>query len=184
MTTLIIHPKDNSTQFLEIIYKDIQDKTVVTGGVTPQELKELIASHDRIMMMGHGSPKGLFSVGAFNWQDGWKGYCIDKQFVPLLKTKKNSVYIWCNADQFVNKHELTGFYSGMFISEVGEARYCGLSRKVDQGVVDESNFEFVTLMSQHIDDEDMSAQVITKYWKFAQDNEVAGYNAHRLYKRG
>ena len=69
MKTLIVHPKDNSTTFLDVIYKDIPDQTLITGGITKTELKELIKSHDRVMMMGHGSPNGLFSVGQFSPDD-------------------------------------------------------------------------------------------------------------------
>ena len=65
MKTLIVHPKDDSTFFLDIVYKNIPNKTIITGGITKTELKELIKSHDRVMMMGHGSPGGLFSVGQF-----------------------------------------------------------------------------------------------------------------------
>ena len=84
MRTLVIHPKDSSTTFLDILYKDIPQKTIITGGVTKSELFELIQNHERIMMMGHGSPGGLFSVGKFK-ESG--AYIIDHTFVPILKGK-------------------------------------------------------------------------------------------------
>ena len=118
MKTLIIHPNDRSTDFLKPIYQSVIDATVITGGVSKDELYKLIESHNRVMMMGHGSPWGLFSCGKFNTNDS---YIIDNGTVHLLLQKKNSIFIWCNADKFVNRHELKGFYSGMFISEVGEA---------------------------------------------------------------
>ena len=65
MKTLIIHPADESTTFLDIVYKNIPDKTVVTGGISKMDVMKLIESHDRVMMMGHGSPGGLFNVGQF-----------------------------------------------------------------------------------------------------------------------
>jgi hypothetical protein len=37
------------------------------------------------------------------------------------------VFIWCNADQFMKRHQLRGFYSGMFISEVQEALMYGIA---------------------------------------------------------
>jgi hypothetical protein len=181
MKTLIIHPQDSSTDFLKVTYRNIKDKTVVTGDVTQRELKGLMKIHDRIMMMGHGSPNGLFSVGKFG---NTKGYIIDESMIDILSQRDNSVYIWCNADMFVDRFKLRGFYSGMFVSEVLEARYCGLSRKVDQGVVDESNFEFVALMDEYRASDDMPEKVIQAYRKFAQSNEVAGYNSQRLYVRG
>ena len=35
MKTLIIHPADPSTFFLDIVYESVQDKTLITGGVSP-----------------------------------------------------------------------------------------------------------------------------------------------------
>jgi len=115
MKTLVIHPKDSSTDFLKPIYENISDKTVITGGATPEQLVKLIESHDRIMMMGHGSPSGLFGIG-FN-----RLFVVDSGLVEHLNKKENNVFIWCNADRFVEAHNLKGLYSGMFISEVSEA---------------------------------------------------------------
>ena len=85
-------------------------------------------------------------------------FVISDDSAKLLSEKKENVFIWCNADEFVKKHsknffvnyfnnflffsfffffeisvptyftflDLKGFYSGMFISEVEEAEYCGL----------------------------------------------------------
>ncbi len=66
--------------------------------------------------MGHGSPKGLFGIN-FN-----RSYVIDEDTVDSLQYKK-CIFIWCHADQFVKEHNLKGFHSGMFISEVGEIGY-------------------------------------------------------------
>jgi len=98
MKTLIVHPKDDTTSFLDIVYTPIPNKTVITGGISKEDLRELIEQHDRVMMMGHGSPGGLFSVGQFK---DTHGFIIDHTMVPLLEKKDNSVFIWCNADMFV-----------------------------------------------------------------------------------
>ena len=66
MKTLIIHPADESTTFLDIVYKNIPNKTVVKGGCSKMDVMNLIKEHDRVMMMGHGSPGGLFSIGQFD----------------------------------------------------------------------------------------------------------------------
>lgn len=180
MSTLIIHPEDPSTSFLDIVYSGIPDKTLVTGGVSVTELAEMIDNHDRIMMMGHGSPWGLFSVGKFKNSGG---YIIDNSLVWLLSQKKNNVYIWCNADQFVKRHQLGGFYSGMFISEVGEAYYCGLPGTT-QDIVDESNFGFCHILSEYINEDKNTIynNVKMEYGLIAKDNPVALYNHKRLYK--
>lgn len=180
MKTLIIHPEDASTSFLDIVYTPIEDKTIITGGVSKTDVIKLINEHDRIMMMGHGSPGGLFSVGKF---PGSGAYIIDQTIVPYLKNKDNSVFIWCNADRFVDVFGLKGFYSGMFISEVGEAYYCGLPG-TEQDQVDESNYGFCNIISKYINnDKNIMYENVTKeYGLIAEQNPVAFYNNNRLYK--
>lgn len=175
--TLIIHPTDRSTDFLKPIYSKISDATIMVSG-TKDRVNEEIMKHDRIMMMGHGSPWGLFSVGKFI---GSNGYIIDHDTVELLRDKQN-VFIWCNADKFVNKHQLDGFYSGMFISEVGEAIYCGLPG-TPQSVVDESNNTFAELLGSVINKPLNEAYEYTKHYYdiLAEANPVALYNSNRLY---
>ena len=179
MKTLIIHPKDKSTQFLDIVYDKIPNKTVITGGITKDEVRKLIEEHDRVMMCGHGAPMGLFSVGQFPKSGG---LIIDHTMVEVLSKKDNSIFIWCNADQFVNNFKLKGFFSGMFISEVGEAYYCGLPG-TKQEVVDESNFGFCELLSECINEpqEKMYEEIRKNYGKIAEENPVALYNHNRLY---
>jgi len=180
MKTLVIHPLDGSTQFLEITYQDIKDKTVITGGISKYEVMKLIESHDRVMLMGHGSPFGLFSMGRF--ENTLNGYIIDQTTVEVLSKKSNVVYIWCNADQFVNRFDLKGFYSGMFISEVGEANYCGVYG-TNQSIVDESNYGFVKIVGESINNEleTVYDTVKSQYGELIETNKVAKYNQTRLY---
>ena len=86
--SLIIHPKDDTTQFLDIVYNPIPNKTIITGGVTLDEVNKLIEEHDRVIMCGHGSPIGLFSVGQFITR---KGYVISDSTIDVLKKKNNSI---------------------------------------------------------------------------------------------
>lgn len=189
MKTLVIHPEDHSTDFLKPIYANVTNATIVTGGVTKEDVAEMIKTHDRVMMMGHGSPFGLFSVGKFkskpyivNGVSYGSAYVIDNEMVPLLNEKENNVFIWCNADKFVNKHDLKGFYSGMFISEVGEAIYCGLPG-TEQDQVDASNNYFAELLGEVINEplKDAYFHVLDNYGLLAEDNPVALYNYNRLY---
>lgn len=174
MKTLIIHPRDVSTDFLKPIYNNIEDKTVLTEGTRKKIIQE-IKRHDRIMMMGHGSPSGLFSIGRFD-----SLYAIDKSLVEVLK-EKECVFIWCNADKFVDRHGLKGFYSGMFISEVSEAVYCGFL--TDQNTVDESNNSFALWLGEVINSplNEMYSSLLPKYQILAEANKVAAYNQKRLY---
>ncbi len=180
--TLVVHPLDSSTDFLKPIYENIPIKTVVTGGITKYEVIKLIEQHDRIMMMGHGSPGGLFNRD-FNYCGS---YIIDETMVPLLKTK-DCVFIWCNADEFVKRHKLKGFFSGMFVSEVGEAFYCKVKLPIEndqrQKIVTESNDAFAQIVGQHINKKpkDMFDRVKREYGVLTDTNPVASYNHKRLY---
>jgi hypothetical protein len=180
MKTLIIHPEDSSTTFLKAVYQPVPDKTVITGGVTREQLSELIALHDRVMMLGHGCQAGLLSVGQF---PGAGIFLVDNRLVPYLEKKKNSVFIWCNADHFVEYYELDGFYSGMFVSEVGEAEVMGLS-EITQDVVDQSNHYFGHIAGKYINDSSpatICGNVKREYGVLVPVNPVVSYNHERLY---
>ena len=183
MKTLVIHPQDKSTEFLIPIYMnlksfpDFDDVTIIRGEQTKDEVNQLIEEHDRIMMMGHGSPGGLFSIGQF----GAQGFIINYSTVPLLQDKE-CIFIWCNADRFVEANNLKGLYSGMFISEVGEANYCGLPG-TPQDIVDESNNYFAkelgSVSERSLDE--MYHHIKYTYGILTESNAVAEYNNNRLY---
>ena len=178
MNTLVIHPDDRSTDFLKPIYAHIK-ATVITGGVSKRDVLKMIQEHDRTIMMGHGSPQGLFSIGKF---PGSSGYVIDDEIVNALSITQNNIFIWCNADKFVEKHKLKGFYSGMFISEVSEAYYCGLSG-TSQEVVTESNDAFAKWLG-YVRNKPLYEtyyDIVNEYGVLAKTNPVALYNNSRLY---
>jgi len=166
MKTLVIHPDDRSTDFLKQIY-DGRGFTVETArkgnGYSKRKFINQIKAHDRIIMMGHGYPGGLF----YSY--------INPSMVYLLR-KKTCVCIWCNADQFVNRYGLKGFYTGMFISEVGEASWFDI--KTDQESVDISNQLFTSLVTDYIDLENPQPIIKAKY---VGDCDVIRFNNDRLY---
>lgn len=173
--TLIIHPKDSSTDFLKPIYEDIPYKTVISGGLTRLHVLSEIKSHDRIIMMGHGSPIGLFGIN-FDCT-----YIIDELAAEFLRGKEN-YFIWCYASDFVKKNKLNGFSTGMFISETSEANYHNVkASKID---VDHSNQVFASLMRENIMKEQTETykNVSESYDTYATfyNNSVAKYNHERL----
>ena len=179
MKTLIVHPNDNSTNFLCPIYERIENKTVIRGGVTKKALLKIANKHDRIMMMGHGSKLGLLAVSQF-YGEGHEDYIIDKNFVSSLSNKDN-VFIWCHADMFVNQHQLNGFYSGMFISEVLEAYM--YDYEVSQKTIDKSNNVFSKIVSNYINQSSsiIYENVKKEYGSLAKTNPIAKYNHERLF---
>jgi len=184
MKILIIHPDDRTTDFLTPIYMNLKsfpnfdDVTIIRGGMTKDEVNEEIKQHDRIMMMGHGAPMGLFSIGKFK---GNGSYIIDGHTTPLLRDKE-CIFIWCNADRFIEANNLKGLYSGMFISEVTEAAYCGLPN-TPQDIVNESNDFFAKEFGLVSDKPLIEAFEYIKdsYGTLTENNPVAKYNHHRLY---
>jgi hypothetical protein len=180
MTTLVIHPADKSTDFLRPIYQDLKHKTVITGPITRDGLHALIKAHDRIIGLGHGSPSGLFSMSS----GGFGSYILGAGEVEVLRGKE-LVSIWCHASQFMERHRLNGLYSGMFISEVSEARYYGLN-EVTQADVNESNDAFAKILGREMirnphEEFMLWGRVKIQYTELANWNLVAEYNSGRWF---
>lgn len=178
MKTLIIHPEDPTTTFLSPIYANLKSKTVVKGGATKSELRTLIDRHDRFLMLGHGLPEGLLNTGSF---EDTGLFVIDETIVGFLRTKKENLFIWCHADQFVRNHELSGICSGMFISELGEARSYGY-KDVVWNIVNQSNYRFSEIISRYINEplEILYIKLISEYGILAKSNPIANFNMERL----
>ena len=179
MKTLVIHPDDRSTDFLRPIYQNIPDATVITKNISAHTLRDVIRVSDQIIMLGHGSPSGLFNVSGI----GQGLFAIGSYHADMLRNKK-CIYIWCNADQFVREHNLPGLYTGMFISEVAEANYCRVL--TEQKQVDDSNNLFAELLGKYLvnyttDYEAVYWAIEEEYGKLAEVNAVAKYNHERWY---
>jgi len=176
--TLVIHPRDYSTDFLEPIYSGIKDATVLRGSFSKEYVRELVEEADRVIMLGHGSPSGLFSVGQFNGCTN--GMIIDESMVAALGRKKNNMYIWCHANQFVEKYHLNGFYSGMFISEYGEASYCRVYADRSVYEVETSNDLFAEVVGKNVLSEAKEIYFRAKADYYLPNSEVNYYNSERL----
>ena len=182
MKTLVIHPDDRSTDFLKPIYNNIKEKTIVTNHTQIEKsIINMIENHDQVIMLGHGSPSGLFSI-SFDFNHIKTSFVVGAEHVESLREKLSNVFIWCNADIFVKNNNLKGFYSGMFISEVGEAQFCGYSNPT-QEEVDESNNTFAILLGDIITEGHSAAYNYVKqtYGELAKRNRIAKYNWNRLY---
>jgi len=175
--TLIIHPFDRSTFFLGKTYESIKNKQLITQGASKDEIRNLIKESSRIMLMGHGSPNGLFSVGQFG--PDTRGYVIDETMVEVLRGKK-LITIWCHANQFIERHKLNAF-SSMFCSEYSECSYEGV-KGVKRGMVEESNDAFASIVGSHINSsiKTLHKSVIREYGVLGEVNPVAAYNNSRL----
>lgn len=176
---LVIHPSDPSTNFLCRIYRDI-NCTVIRNPISKSKLKKMMVDADRIIMLGHGTEQGLIG---FRDGRGLSNPVIDSNLVYILREKKESVYIWCNADQFVEKYKLSGFSTGMFISEEDEAIQFGIFDSLN-GDIDASNEVFAFNVGVSINNgggaKEICQQLFENYEDFIEKG-VVYYNQERFY---
>ena len=108
---------------------------VVTDYRSTKEMGHLlhhVSTQERIMLLGHGSDKGLF----FREDDSKDEF--DKVIVGhahayhLRKHGGNIVAVWCNADQFARAEGLHGLFSGMIITELCEAEQYRIKTSQDE----------------------------------------------------
>ena len=147
MKTLVIHPKDKTTDFLAEIYAD-KNWTVINSNITTNKLIEQIKAHDRIVMLGHGTEYGLV---------GYNNYVINSALVHLL-VEKECVCIWCNANHFVFKHGLKGFNTGMIISEMEEAMAYDICCNQEQ--IEMSNVLFAEAVKKSVDTNNIITNIL------------------------
>ena len=166
MKTLIIHPNDNSTDFLAKSYSDLDCTLITDNYYGRSKLKELIKKHDRVIMMGHGSPSGLYTAD-YNT-------IIDSSLVYLLRDKI-CVCIWCYANEFFNKYELKGYATGMIISEVEEAYDLGV--KCTSMEVSDSNKLFTDSLKIALKEDLISESMKENY---IGDSEIIKFNKNSL----
>lgn len=165
MNTLVIHPYDPTTDFLGVIYKD-KYWTVIRENVSKKVLIENIKAHKRIVMLGHGYEGGLF---------GFDRVVINSELVYLLR-EKQCVCIWCNAQYFVEKYELKGFYTGMIISDDMEANMYCVNTEPEE--IKESNALFAKAILAGIDKKDMLTEVANNY---KGNTDIIEFNAENLF---
>lgn len=113
--TLVIHPDDCTTDFLKAIYEG-KGYDVITDTNDDDYVRQEIANHDRIIMLGHGTPYGLIN------SPYGISYIIDDTHADLLRDKE-TISIWCYSNQYFERNDIGGFHTGMIISETVEEQY-------------------------------------------------------------
>ena len=146
MRILFVHPTDPSTAFGSIIYQDYlqwDDVTLITGNsISRKDIREAIQSHDRIVFIGHGTELGFCDMKS------WR-YLITLEDLQFLRNKE-VICFWCNANIFAEKCDLNAFATGMFVSELQEAKTYNLPE--DQNLIDYSNTLMCNILSRCIFD--------------------------------
>ena len=171
-TIVVIHPADETTDFLKASYEGLAadtdcDVIVVDFNSSHSHLKEVLKIADLVVMMGHGTEDGLMGFGRF---------VVNSSLVYLLR-EKVGFYVWCNADKFVKKYGLGGFYTGMIISEAAEAELEGVNATEDE--ILESNFELAKWLGFALRDDENALHIMEMY--YGSDSDVMAFNKARMY---
>lgn len=149
---LVIHPKDTTTTVLAALYEGLQVCSL-DQGYSKREINHALRhtpKHECIMLLGHGSDKGLLS------RDNEDSDVFDRLLVYhphahfLRKHGANIFALWCNADLFARKEGLHGLFSGMIVSELNEALMYGV--ETTQEELDKENVKLVQRLRKLLDE--------------------------------
>lgn len=112
---IVIHIDNNSpdAKILSRIYEGL-DRITLSYNRSKSNIKRLlrITGDEPVMLLGHGSPQGLFNVSQ-------NGYAVGSECVEWLRGRP-VIGIFCYASDFADKYGLHGFFTSMFISNMTE----------------------------------------------------------------
>ena len=125
---LVIHPTDRTTEMLSILYEGLEAR-LIKADCSNKEMGHLLhrtSPSERIMLLGHGSDKGLY-YRKNDKEEDFDGIIVGHpQAYYLRKHCGGIIGIWCHAVEFAKKEGLHGLFSGMIISEMSEAEENGV----------------------------------------------------------
>lgn len=113
---IVIHIDNHSTDaaILSSIYDGL-DNVMVCYNHGKSNIKRLlrITGNEPVMLLGHGTPMGLLNISQ-------NGFAVGSEHVEWLRNRP-VIGIFCYASEFADKYGLQGFFTSMFISNMGEA---------------------------------------------------------------
>ena len=149
---LVIHPTDRTTEMLSILYEGLEAK-LIESDCSNKEMGHLLrhtSPSERIMLLGHGSDKGLF-YREDDTKDEFDKIIVGHPHAFHLRNHgSNIIGIWCHAVEFAKKEGLHGLFSGMIISEMSEAEEYGVV--TDKDSMDKTNRLMFTQLRRLLDD--------------------------------
>ena len=126
---LVIHPIDRTTEVLKMLYAGL-DARVVSDDCSRPVIDHLLkhtSTQERVMLLGHGSDKGLFFRRDDTKNEFDKVIVAHRNNYMLRRHDGNIIGIWCHANLFAQAEGLHGLFSGMMISEESEAEEYGIA---------------------------------------------------------
>ena len=179
---LVIHPKDKTTAMLSALYDGLEAQVVIDDRSKRAigHLLHHVPPQERVMLLGHGSEKGLF----FRKDDSKDEF--DKTIVDhthrfyLQNHRGNIVAVWCHADQFARAEGLHGLFTGMIISELSEAlRY---NIETTQEELDRENVKLAHRLRSLLDEDILLSEIPERM--LAMDDvhsPLTTFNYHNFY---
>jgi hypothetical protein len=174
MKTLVIHPEDPSTEFLKIIYRNL-DCTILNDKSSSAKIRNGLKEHQRIFLLGHGIETGLLSPYG---GDQFGRLIVGPREVNFLRGKE-VISVFCNSNIFGIKYGLNGLFSGMIISEESEA-FDWLGHFVEEGKLRKHNIEWCENLENLILDE-TSLFEIPRRMKRDEGSDLEIFNYNSLY---
>lgn len=107
-------------------------------------------SHEQIMLLGHGSDKGLFSREDDSINTFDRIIVGHPHTYYLRRHGSNTIGIWCNANLFAAAEGLHGLFSGMIITEISEATIYGIETTKEE--LDRENVKLATRLRFLLDE--------------------------------
>ena len=95
---LVVHPKDRTTSVLSTLYEGM-DANMVSSNCSNKKMEHLlhnVSTQERIMLLGHGSDKGLFYRGDDTKDEFDKIIVGHPHAFHLRKHGGNLIGIWCH----------------------------------------------------------------------------------------
>lgn len=168
MRILVIHPNDPSTQFLCRLYEDLPNVTKLTEKNSNSEITEALqhGNYDLYMFLGHGGEDGLYAP---NGCQQFGRHIINSGHVQFMRDK-NCFGVWCNANIFASKYNLTGLFTGMVISEIAEA-YMWNIPVADQEEMDAHDNFWCNALKECFDNTEMT-QVPQRMYDYISDRHM------------
>lgn len=177
--TLVIHPRDLTTDCLSVIYEGRDWDVIRDYNTTHEEIRQAIESHDRIIMLGHGSPFGLLAGADTKFGFvRFDHYIVDDKHAAALRGKE-TISIWCHSNEYFKRHKLTGLHTGMIISEVGEEWAVLRKAPLDEEEMNANMELFCEAFRKYIDlpPLEMKGRVLEEY---VGDDDVTQFNRGRI----
>ena len=141
MIIVYVNSKEDTSTFSPL-YENIEDSTLLYNP-TKEDVVKILSErpNESLMCFGHGTESGLLS-------EDWSETIIDSSMVDLLRDR-DIIGIWCYASEFARRHNLRGFFTYMFVSNLQECVFCRLGY-YDEEIIFEQNEKFARRINELI----------------------------------